>query len=130
MVRNSFCIRRRCRNLTQNRKRPRNSRDSKKEKCCMSWSHYQTEQVQIPQLILKSKVNENRDPGRTQTWLKNIRDWKCLCSHSLLRRAQDTNKCTRIVAYFYCMGKALQEKVIVKLITNQIWDHCKKIRQI
>lgn len=51
------------------------------------------------QLIIEGKIEGKRGPGRRQcSWLKNIRDWTGLDSHTLLGRAQDREEFAIIVA--------------------------------
>lgn len=51
------------------------------------------------QLIMEGKIEGKRGPGRRQcSWLKNIRDWTGLDSHTLLRKARDREEFAIIVA--------------------------------
>lgn len=51
------------------------------------------------QLIIEGKIEGKRGPGRRQcSWLKNIRDWTGLDSHTLLRRAKNREEFAMVVA--------------------------------
>ena len=57
------------------------------------------QRYELPKLIMEGKIEGRRGPGRRQcSWLKNIRDWTGLDSHTLLRTAQDRTQFAEIVA--------------------------------
>lgn len=71
----------------------------KKRKTSYLGHIYRGENYGFLRLIMEGKVEGRRGPGRRKcSWLKNVREWTGLDTHSLLRAAQDRRQFARIVA--------------------------------
>lgn len=73
--------------------------DIKKRKTSYLGHIYRGRNYEFLRLIMEGKIEGRRGPGRRKcSWLRNVRDWTGLDTHSLLRAAQDRQQFARIVA--------------------------------